>query len=152
MAQGREGEVAKLNPRQEKFCQLYVSEEFFGNGVQTYIEVYEIDESKPNWYRSACSAASRLLSDVKVCQRINELLDDQGLNDQHVDKQLLFLVTQHADFGSKLGAIREYNKLKQRITERFEHSGEVAFRGLDDAQLEALALGTAGSSKRRTSA
>jgi hypothetical protein len=152
MAQGRKGEVGKLEPRQEKFCKLYVSEEFFGNGVQAYIEVYDIDQSKPNWYRAACSCASRLLSNAKVCERINELLDDAGLNDQYVDKQLLFLVTQHADFGSKLGAIREYNKLKQRITERFEHSGEVAFRGLGDAELEALARGTAGSSKRRTSA
>lgn len=143
--------MAKLNPRQEKFCKLYVSEEFFGNGVQTYIEVYEIDQSKPNWYRSACSAASRLLSEVKVCERINELLDDQGLNDQYVDKQLLFLVTQHADFGSKLGAIREYNKLKQRITEKFEHDLNL-FRDMSDEEVAAIAAGNAGSGKRRTSA
>jgi hypothetical protein len=32
----------KLNPKQEQFCQLYASDrEFFGNGVESYIEVYE---------------------------------------------------------------------------------------------------------------
>lgn len=110
-----------LNPRQERFCQLYASDrEFFGNGVESYLEVYDIDRSKPNWYRAACSAASRLLSDVKICTRINELMEDGGLSDVYVDKQMLFLITQHADFGAKLGAIREYNKLKKRITEKLD--------------------------------
>lgn len=112
-----------LNLKQEEFCRLYATErEFFGNGVESYMEVYDIDTSKPNWYKSACAAASRLLSNVKVSKRINELLEEQGLNDVFVDKQLKFLLTQHADFKSKLGAIKEYNKLKQRITEKIDHT------------------------------
>ena len=115
--------VIKLNPKQELFCKCYASDtEFFGNGVQAYIEVYEPDTSKPNWYKAACASASRLLSSVKVCDRINQLLEEQGLNDQNVDKQLLFLINQHADFKSKASAIKEYNKLKQRITEKSEVS------------------------------
>lgn len=111
--------TTKLKLRQEKFCQLYATDkEFFGNGVETYLEVYEIDKTKPNWYKTACSAASRLLSSVKVCQRINDLLEEGGLNDVFVDKQLGFLITQHSDFTNKLGAIKEYNKLKQRITDK----------------------------------
>lgn len=111
--------IEKLNPRQEEFCQLYASDrEFFGNGVQTYIEVYDVDQSKKGWYKVACAAASRLLSNVKVSARINEILEEGGLNDQFVDKQLTFLITQHADFTNKLGAMREYNKLKQRIVDR----------------------------------
>lgn len=112
-----------LNLKQEEFCRLYATErEFFGNGVESYMEVYDIDTSKPNWYKSACAAASRLLSNVKVAERINEILEEQGLNDNFVDKQLKFLITQHAEFGSKLGAIKEYNKLKQRITEKIDHT------------------------------
>lgn len=111
----------KLNPKQELFCQLYASEtEFFGNGVQAYIEAYEPDTSQKNWYKAACASASRLLSNVKVCERINQLLESQGLNDQNVDKQLLFLINQHADFKSKAAAIKEYNKLKARITDRLD--------------------------------
>lgn len=115
-----------LNPKQEKFCQLYATDtEFFGNGVQAYIEAYGPDTSKPNWYKTAAAAASRLLTNVKVCDRINELLEEQGLNDQNVDKQLLFLINQHADFKSKVAAIREYNKLKGRITEKKQLSGRL---------------------------
>lgn len=111
----------ELNQRQELFCQLYATDrEFFGNGVETYLEVYDIDKSKPNWYKTACAAASRLLSNVKVFERINNILEETGLNDSFVDKQLKFLITQHASFDSKLGAIKEYNKLKSRIVERSE--------------------------------
>ena len=110
-----------LNIKQEAFCKLYSSDlEFFGNGVEAYIHSYKIERDKPNSYKTACAAASRLLSNVKVIDRINELLDQQGLNNAFVDKQLKFLITQHADFGTKLGAIREYNKLKMRITEKHD--------------------------------
>lgn len=112
-----------LNARQEMFCQLYATDrEFFGNGVQTYIEVYEPDKSKPNWYKNACSSASEMLSNPKVFKRINELLSDEGLNDAFVDKQLLFVIGQHEDKSAKVAAIREYNKLKTRITDKIDHT------------------------------
>ncbi len=113
----------KLNAKQELFCKLYATDrEFFGNGVQTYIEVYEPDQSKKGWYQSACASASQILSNIKVINRINELLEDGGLNDVNVDKQLMFLVNQFADFGAKAAAIREYNKLKSRITDKIDHT------------------------------
>ncbi len=82
--------------------------------------MYDIDRSKSNWYKTACSAASRLLRNVKVLERINELLENNVLNDQFVDKQLGLLITQNADFSNKLGAIREYNKLRQRIVDKLD--------------------------------
>ena len=110
-----------LNAKQDLFCKLYATDrEFFGNGVQTYIEVYEPDESKPNWYKTACQSASRLLSNVKVCNHINELLEKNGLNDQFVDKQLLFVISQHSELFAKIAAIKEYNKLKSRIIDRHD--------------------------------
>lgn len=121
----KENEEDKLNPQQELFCQLYATDrEFFGNGVQTYIEVYEPDTSKPNWYKTACVSASQILSNIKVCNRINELLDAGGLNDTFVDKQLLFVISQHEDKGAKMAAIREYNKLKSRVTEKIDHTSK----------------------------
>lgn len=109
-------ELGELTTKQKFFCELYAGErEFFGNGVQSYIEAYDPDQTAKNWYKSACASASRLLRNVKVITEINRLLEVQGLNDEAVDKQLSFLIAQHADFGSKVQAIREYNKLKQRI-------------------------------------
>lgn len=110
-----------LNLRQEKFCQLYAtSKEFFGNGVESYLEVYDVDRNKPNWYSIACASASRLLSNEKIVNRINAILEQTGFNDAFVDKELSFLITQHADFQTKLGAIKEYNKLKQRIQDKLD--------------------------------
>lgn len=123
-------EAEELNARQELFCNLYVSREFYGNWVQSYIEVYDPDQSKPNWYKIACQSASQILSNIKVCNRINDLLDIAGLNDQFIDKQLLFLATQHEDKGAKISAIREYNKLKKRITDKIELEGNIEVKWL----------------------
>ena len=109
---------ASLNPKQERFCQLYASDkEFFGNGLHSYMEAYNIPPIK---WKSALSASSRLLINGNILTRINELLELRGLNDPFVDKQLEFLVTQNADFKTKLGAIREYNQLRQRIKNKLE--------------------------------
>lgn len=127
----------KLNPKQERFCKLYASDrEFFGNGVQSYIEAYDPDMTKTNAYKTCMAAASRLLTNVKVCEKINNLLEEGGLNDQFVDKQLTFIITQHADFGSKIAAIREYNKLKSRITDKTEDTIIHKFEDMSDDELE----------------
>ncbi len=116
----------KLNPLQRKFGKLYASErEFFGNGVQAYAKAYGIDLSTRGAYQSAKSAASRLLTNVNLLAYINELLE-VALNEAHVDKQLAFLITQNADFGAKLGAIREFNALRQRVTKKFEGTMSLA--------------------------
>ena len=116
----------KLNPLQQKFGKLYASErEFFGNGVQAYAKAYGIDLSTRGAYQSAKSAASRLLTNVNLLAYINELLE-VVLNEAHVDKQLAFLITQNADFGAKLGAIREFNALRQRVTKKFEGTMSLA--------------------------
>lgn len=118
---GKEKQTKELTPKQERFCQLYATEvEFFGNGTQAYIEAYDPETNRPNWYKSAQASASRLLSNVIVYNRINQILEESGFNDIAVDKQLAFLLTQHTDLKSKLGAIKEYNKLKSRITEKQE--------------------------------
>ena len=111
-----------LNQRQEEFCRLYVTSdrELFWNWVQCYIEVYKPDQTKKNRYKTACQSASQILSNIDVIGRINELLEDWWLSDENVDKQLLFLISQFEDKNTKLWAIREYNKLRQRIIDRSE--------------------------------
>jgi phage terminase small subunit len=111
-----------LNAKQERFCQLYASdEEFFCNGVQSYIEAYNPKEVG-NWYNSAKSSAFDLLTKPYILDRINELFEARGLNDAFVDKQLEKLITQDADFKSKVAAIKEYNALKKRIVQKMEVS------------------------------
>jgi hypothetical protein len=110
-----------LTLKEERFCNLYATDrEFFGNGVQSYIEAYNPDTKAKNWYQTARKSASDLLTKPHIIDRINELLELDGFNDVNADKQLKFLISQHADFNSKLGALKEYNKLKQRITEKMD--------------------------------
>nr|DAJ91986.1 MAG TPA: Terminase small subunit [Caudoviricetes sp.] len=109
----------KLTPQQELFCQLYAGDrEFFGNGVQSYIEAYGVDINKPGWYRTAKAGACENLTKPYILERIDEIFEAHGLNDQFVDKQLEKLIVQDADFSAKIKAIAEYNKLKARITEK----------------------------------
>ncbi len=111
----------KLNPKQELFCKLYATDrEFFGNGVQAYIEAYDPPRESKAWYVAARVSASDHLTKPYIIDRINSLLEESGHNDINVDKQLLFIINQHADFKSKVAAIREYNKLKARITQKSE--------------------------------
>ena len=123
----------KLTIRQEAFCQNFCSpDEFFGNGVQSYIDAYSIDVGIKGQYNVARVGAHDNLTKPAILHRIDELLSNGGLNDQHVDKQLHFLITQKAEMGTSLGAIKEYNKLKGRITEKIEHKGLVLKIESDD--------------------
>jgi len=111
-------EKKKLSLQQEEFCKNFVGpDEFFGNGVQSYIKAYKIDTSKKGQYDVAKAGAYENLTKPYINDRINELLEDQGLNDANVDKQLGLVINQNAEFSTKVAAIREYNKLKKR-TER----------------------------------
>ena len=109
-----------LTLKQLVFCQNFVSKDFFGNGVQSYIEAYGIDVTKPGAYVMAKTGAAENLTKPHLLKFINTLIDEAGLNDAFVDKQLLIAITQNADFGSKVAAVREYNKLKQRITAKID--------------------------------
>ena len=111
----------KLTPKQSRFCELYAStEEFFANGVRSYAEAYGYDLEDKRQYIVAQQGASENLRKPLICQEINRLLELRGLNDQFVDKQLEFLITQYDDVKTKLGAIKEYNLLKQRVIKKAE--------------------------------
>lgn len=109
----------KLNPEQEFFCQLYATcRTTFWNWVQSYIEAYDINTTEKWAYASARTCAYRLLTNVDILNRINELLELWPLNNTNVDRQLWFLIDQFADLSTKLWAIREYNKLKSRVNDK----------------------------------
>lgn len=107
----------ELNQNQITFCQYYVSEEFFCNGTKAYIKAYP--NIKEDWARRA---ASLLLTNIDILTYIDSILEDMGLNNQRVDKELAKLILQDDDRWIKLWWIKEYNKLKKRITDKLEVS------------------------------
>jgi hypothetical protein len=105
-----------LTPQQEMFCQNFVlKEEFLGNGTRAYADAYGI-KMEGNWWKTAAAAASRLLKSTKISNRINEILKIV-MNDSIVDNELGYVIAQKADLNSKVAAIREYNKLKKRVSD-----------------------------------
>lgn len=120
-AKGTTKKKQKLTLKQRAFCEYFASDrEFFGNGTQSYIEAYGIDASKPGSYAAARVSAHTLLTNPNILDEINRIFEARGLNDVFVDKQLEKLITQDADFPTKLRAIQEYNKLKSRITDKLD--------------------------------
>ena len=117
----------KLNLRQEMFCRLYTGGgEFFGKQVWSYIIAYKINipivdyklltpEQKVK-YDIASVNASVLIRNHKIKNRCDKLLDNL-LKNEIVDRELVKVVMQSNDLSAKVQAIREYNKLKSRVTE-----------------------------------
>lgn len=129
----------KLTLKQELFCQNYVTnEEIRGNATLSYADAYWVDlESKSKirqtdseWeeiegtseydkaYNSCSAMWCRLLRNLKIQERNTDLWNEL-LSDRRVDARLGQIIYQWKDEHSLWG-IREYNKLKQRITDKIE--------------------------------
>ncbi len=105
----------KLNQKQDMFCKLYATDPYiFGNAKECYKKVYGVSEL------SARAASIQMIAKPEITARINDYLQQDGFNDQNVDKQHLFIINQHKDLPTKMKGIQEYNKLKKRITDRME--------------------------------
>lgn len=70
-------------------------------------------------YNTCSSNGHRLMRNAKVKARCEELLESY-LENRKVDARLSRIIFQHRDDTDALNAIKEYNKLKQRIVEKRE--------------------------------
>lgn len=121
--------ITTLSLRQEMFCQNFCSpSEFFGNGTQSYLDAYCTKPYRQKDYNTAGSNSHSLLKNTRILSRIDELLQSGGLNNSAVDKQLSFLIAQKAELGTSLGAIKEYNKLKGRITDKLKVEADLSLK------------------------
>lgn len=131
-----------LTLKQERFCRNYTqNSHLFGNGTLSYADAYGYDlenasrenvkdengniipeSSEYKRMEVVCAAnASRMLCLEKIDSYIRKLLNEM-LTDEVVDAQLMKVLLRGKD-ADQIAAIREYNKLKQRIINRSEISG-----------------------------
>lgn len=110
------GEPLK-NLKQELFCQYYVTKDFFGSGINSYSKAYGIDLSTKGASMQCRANSSRLLKKTEILKRINDLLEHANLNDAFVDREMAFVISQKAELGPKVAAIKEYNRVKKRVEE-----------------------------------
>jgi len=153
----------KLNLKQDLFCQYFVkNSELRGNATLCYAEAYgydldsmstenervqEWDENKEAYVEvekhgtseraraeTVCSSNGRyLLRNHRVQDYITKLYNEL-LRDDVVDRELAKVILQDDKLESKVSGIREYNKLKKRITDLIEVK-----RPLEDMTDEELA-------------
>lgn len=107
-----------LRIRQENFCKYYVfgvKKEFrMGNATLSYAKAYKLNIRKKEDYETASSCSSRLLRNVKVKDRMRQLIIEAGFNDEVVDARLVEIVTEGSNKDSNV-AIKTYNELTKRI-------------------------------------
>lgn len=117
----------KLTMKEEMFCRKYV--ELMGNGTQAAIEAkYNCRSNEAFRFQ-----ASENLTKPHILERVREILDDQGLNNEIVDAETSFIVKQHKDYNAKTRGIDIYNKIKGRYAPT-EH--KFKFEKLSDEELE----------------
>jgi len=122
----------KLKPKEELFCQYYATggSGSFGNGRKSYSLAFgkKIETEKQ---KKVCDTLSlRLLGKVGILTRINGLLN-KLINDEVVDRELAFTMTQRDNLHAKVSAISEYNKVRGRIITKIKHK----FEGVSDEAL-----------------
>lgn len=137
-----ESKPKKFSIQQELFCELYVNNDrTFANGTLSYAEAYGYDlltadrtpqkdehgndiKFSSDYHRmeNTCSVGgSRLLANMQINARVNELFR-LSMTNETLDAELMKVVKQNYKIDAKVSAIKEGNKLKQRIVERLDHT------------------------------
>lgn len=102
--------MSKLTLKQKLFCQHYI--ETFGNGTEAVIRAgYKVDKKGKVNRNLAKSIASENLTKPDIRERIDELLEASGFNDESVKLHHLDLISQSENLTVKAKAIDMYYKL-----------------------------------------
>lgn len=132
--QKEEVQESGLPLTQELFCRYYLEPETFMNGTKAYSKAYNKEIKDKGSYHVCATEASKLLKKPKVKAYVDKLLTDQGLTDEFVDLRLKQIIIQDEDKKVSVAAIKEYNKLKARITDKSEIA--MKFKDVTDEELK----------------
>ena len=115
------------------FCKLYIEHDVWrGNATMCYSEAFnynleELSKVRPKngeseyekKHRVCRVMGARLLAKTSIQKHCNKLLK-KLFTAKAVDRELTRVMTQDEDRASKMAAIREFNKLKKRITDKLD--------------------------------
>lgn len=71
-----------------------------------------------------------LLTKPNILKRVNSLMD-KLFDDKVMDRELAFTATQRKDLNAKIQAIREYNRVKARVSDKLEGEFKFTWEGED---------------------
>ncbi|HDY68423.1 hypothetical protein LCGC14_3050130 [marine sediment metagenome] len=112
----------RLSLNEKLFVKYYLfgSKEFrLGNGTKAYAKAYNRDIKDKKVYNICSVNALTCLRNSKIKEYIATVLEESGFNDHIVDAKLLDIL-KNGDNKESLGAIKEYNNLRARITQKHE--------------------------------
>lgn len=106
-----------LTERQRLFAILYTTDKIcFGNATLAYKRAYNLNDKQ---FNTAGVSAHRLIRNDKVQAFISKFLQE-SFNNAAADNELAKVINQDKDLHAKNAAIKEFNALKQRITEKID--------------------------------
>ncbi len=136
-----------MNAMHELFCRAYTGytdPDCFNNKTKSFIYANHLEkehaelltnsqayisgakEKLKRFENNCASQAVHLFRNVKIRDKINELFDSMFDDTRHADRELAYLIKQKKDLPSKVQAIREYNRMKDRI-KKTESTESVSF-------------------------
>lgn len=141
----KEEKITPEKIKQDTFCFYYASgnsSEHFGNATKSYAIAYgfqekikkleeelvvipyskEADRKEKRQaikkLENICSTSgARLLRNVRIIAESGKYLD-KLFDNSHMDRELARAATQNKDIASKVAAIREFNRVKNRVEEK----------------------------------
>lgn len=133
--------IDSLDEKHVEFAKEYSVGEHRGNGIQSYAKVYNKNLSDKTDYNACRNGTNYILKKDNVIKLIDIFIFNEGLNQAMVDSHLLWLIQQQQDLHAKLGAIKEYNKIAGRITDKLDiktTSEPINYSKLSDEELAEL--------------
>lgn len=137
-----------LTIQNEEFCQLYTTKgDTFGNAYKSYAEAYGFEipidpetgktDYKSSEYKVCQNGGSRLLFKAEIKNRLKEILLER-FNDNTVADARLQEIIEAGDDRDSIQAIKHYNELKNRITQKVNISVDRPLANLTDEELKKM--------------
>lgn len=105
-------------------------EELTSKGEAGYSVKVKAQEASIRRMKNVCTVdGSRLLINAKVRARCDWLLSNM-ISSDFADQELQYVIAQRGDLQAKVQAIREHNRIKNRVAEKLE--GELVIRWGDE--------------------
>ncbi len=121
--------AVKTEWRVKQFAKRYVENGM--NGTKTVKELYH-----PKAEGTAWNMAGEIVRKPQVQLAIAEQLEQQGLTDEHLDRELYRITKQNRVLPSKLSAIVEANKMKSRYPKDTPTHQHLHIQGVDNSNID----------------
>lgn len=117
----------ELTLPQKSFVDYYLNgdDDFrMGNATRSYAKAFNYDITDDKKANTCASEGSKLIRYPNIKVYMRQHLEDNGWNDEAMDSRLRQIAYKGKD-ADAVNAIKEFNKLKQRIIDKFEHEGNI---------------------------